>query len=594
LHPKLHRSLFGITAICIFVYLLIRCFTVPISHDEAATFFHYIQSGKFIPYYALWDANNHFLNSLLVYPLYKLFGSDLIWLRLPNLLFFWVYAYFAYKLSGSIKNNFLQVTTSIALITAPFLIEFFAQTRGYGMSFALMMGAIYWLNSFLKTHLASHQLFTWLFIILALSANMSLMNSYLLIMGSIALILLFKTEKFSTKSNWIVFLVFGFIPFLAATKYALDMKEMRLLYYGLGDGLVPVTVKSLLKFGFNANSIPLAWIVATVGFLVSVVLIISFARRHFNNANPGTITAVLLLGNAVGAILLNLIMGVNFPEDRIALYFLPLFVISFGYCIDLAQRGLPSFKWAGLLLWAFPISLLAQLNLNHTLQWHDLAVSNKVYEFVKSEQEKMDEPLIISGYRLLEMSWGYNNVRSENLITPFAHNKRDTLHISDYVLCYAPTCSEYGDDYTEVFHDESNMKILKRKAPIELDFLYEPEMPLFFADKVEYHDVLDLSTDSIIKQANMVEIELKLSSEAAPLNTDLIITSSNSSNSNLYYDFIPLKWVRNSWNGETLKIRRPIALPLSSERLLIYLWNVEKAEQKIEVKSVKLFRVEPQ
>ena len=72
-------------SLCIFIYLIIRSIYVPLIHDEAATFFHYIQSSSFIPFHSLNDANNHFLNSLLTYISYTLFGDSEFALRLPNL-----------------------------------------------------------------------------------------------------------------------------------------------------------------------------------------------------------------------------------------------------------------------------------------------------------------------------------------------------------------------------------------------------------------------------------------------------------------------------------------------------------------------------
>lgn len=586
---NLNRSIFIITALLVFIYLIIRSITVPISHDEAATFFHYIQSHKFVPYYTLWDANNHFLNSLLVYPLYKLFGSDLFWLRFPNLMFFPLYAVFAYKLTIDIKSSLVQLITSIALITAPFLIEFFAQTRGYGLSFALLLGAVYYLNAFIKSKSPWHQFLTLAYIALTVMANMSLMNTFLMIIGGIFLLILFKISKSNSRRNWIVFVIFGLIPFLFATKYALDMKEMRLLYYGLGDGFVPVTVKSLFRFGFNTESMLLAWTATIIGLIASVTLIISFARKHFNVANAGMIAAVFLLGNAIGSILLNLIMEVNFPEDRIAIYFLPLFILTFGFFTDLVSTKYTQFKWAAILLLAFPISMLAQLNLNRTLGWVIYPVSIDAYDYFNAEREKTDTPLIISGDRLLSMSWGYHNVRATEMGVPFAEDWRDTLHLSDYILCHPMNCVKTESDYDLVFEDESNMKIYKRKADLKLTPVFEVDSAQYINDNYEYHNILEITNDSLIKSANILEIEIAVSSPSVPLSTEIIITSSNSKNNKLYYDIVPLKWIQTDWKGQTLRFRRPLAIPVESERLLVYFWNIDKTQQEITVTDIRLF-----
>lgn len=587
---RFNSNIFSITAVLVFIYLTIRCITVPISHDEAATFFHYIQAGKFIPYYAHFDANNHVLNSLLVYPLYKIFGSDLFWLRLPNLLFFPIYAVFAYKLTKGISDNLLQLLTSLALITAPFLIEFFAQSRGYGLSFALLMGAIYCLNKFLSSKRPSYQFLTWVFAILALLANMSLMNTFLMFVAGIGVFIVIKVRGKFLKMNWIYFILLGVIPFIAATKFAFDMKEMQLLYYGLGDGLVPVTVKSLLRHGFSTESMALAWAVSGIGLVASLTLIVPYLKNTLNQPSPGIVAGVLLLGNAIGAILLNYLMEVNFPEDRIALYFLPLFILTFAYFIDFIAKRVLALKWIGIVLIAFPISLILQLNLNRTLQWEIYPVSDKLFEFFKAEQLKSETPLMISGDMLLEMSWGYHNVRSDKMMPPFAHGTRDTLHFSDFVMCHPINCIKYGPEYKLVFEDASNMKIYERQTDLNLSEIYSIDSTIHVSGDPEFINIIDLRADSLIHNADILELEIAFKSGAKPLNMDMIITSSNTSNNSLDYDFIPIKWIRDEWDGETLTMRRPVSIPASSERFVVYIWNIENVAYEMTVSRAKLYK----
>jgi hypothetical protein len=72
----------------VFLYVVLRAVHVPTFHDEAATFFHYVVTGEFLPSVALWDANNHLLNSALGGLAYRLFGPEPLFIRLPNVLAF--------------------------------------------------------------------------------------------------------------------------------------------------------------------------------------------------------------------------------------------------------------------------------------------------------------------------------------------------------------------------------------------------------------------------------------------------------------------------------------------------------------------------
>ena len=97
------KLLFFISATLLFFVVAFRSYFVPFNHDEAATFFMYIQSGKYMPFYSQVDANNHVLNSFLGNICFHLFGSSPFSLRLPNLLGFVVLIFGTYKLSQQLN-----------------------------------------------------------------------------------------------------------------------------------------------------------------------------------------------------------------------------------------------------------------------------------------------------------------------------------------------------------------------------------------------------------------------------------------------------------------------------------------------------------
>ena len=88
------KKIFLLLSLLIWIYLWLRAFFIPITYDEAATFYHYIHFGRFLPFIAHWDANNHFLNSALSIISYRLLGSSELALRLPNLIFAPLFFYF--------------------------------------------------------------------------------------------------------------------------------------------------------------------------------------------------------------------------------------------------------------------------------------------------------------------------------------------------------------------------------------------------------------------------------------------------------------------------------------------------------------------
>ena len=85
---KHFNKIFWITAFLVFVIVCLRAFLIPFSHDEAATFFFYIQSDNYLPYSAHVYTNNHVLNSALANICYHLAGSHRFVLRIPNIIAF--------------------------------------------------------------------------------------------------------------------------------------------------------------------------------------------------------------------------------------------------------------------------------------------------------------------------------------------------------------------------------------------------------------------------------------------------------------------------------------------------------------------------
>src|SRR5690606_30488690 len=95
----------------IFTYLVLRAIFVPILHDEAITYFFYVNSGNYIPF-VNWgshaDVNNHLLNSFLMFFTNKWFGNDLIVLRLPNILSAILLFIYVWKLATLFSTRWIR------------------------------------------------------------------------------------------------------------------------------------------------------------------------------------------------------------------------------------------------------------------------------------------------------------------------------------------------------------------------------------------------------------------------------------------------------------------------------------------------------
>ena len=93
-------------SVIVFIIVALRSVFVPFTHDEVATFYYYIQSQNFLPFYAHIDANNHVLNSATASLFYCLFGNHPFILRIPNLIGLALLIIGAFRICNFINNYF--------------------------------------------------------------------------------------------------------------------------------------------------------------------------------------------------------------------------------------------------------------------------------------------------------------------------------------------------------------------------------------------------------------------------------------------------------------------------------------------------------
>ena len=172
---KWFNVFFILISLLSFAIVLFRSYLVPLCHDEAATFFFFIQSGNYMPFYSQVDANNHVLNSFLGNICFHLFGSSPFALRLPNTLSFIVLILGVYKLTTFLSKTEAKVFIVLAFLFSFHWLTFFSACRGYGISMAFLVIGIAYMLSYIKdVQNIKHLSLTLLFFQLAISSNLIL------------------------------------------------------------------------------------------------------------------------------------------------------------------------------------------------------------------------------------------------------------------------------------------------------------------------------------------------------------------------------------------------------------------------------------
>jgi hypothetical protein len=168
------------------VFEVIKAARAAITIDEVATYLGYISSNVLALFNFGASANNHFLNTLLAKFFYVLGGNHEWVLRIPNLLGYAIYLLFSFLLLDRfIKNKFIVVCGYLLLNVNPYVLDFFALCRGYGLSIGFLMPALFFFVSFLDRTIrlrpggGRHLQFSLIAAALAVLSYFGLLNVYL-------------------------------------------------------------------------------------------------------------------------------------------------------------------------------------------------------------------------------------------------------------------------------------------------------------------------------------------------------------------------------------------------------------------------------
>ncbi|MBK7936793.1 MAG: TonB-dependent receptor [Lewinellaceae bacterium] len=128
------------------VYIILRAEMLPITVDESTTAVIHVQRTVLdtLTYSTEANPNNHILNTLLIKLFTGLFGWWPVVVRLPVLIGGFLYLWAANMLSKRFsEQSRVRLFAFVALLGNPYVLEFFALARGYGLGAGLMLVALW-------------------------------------------------------------------------------------------------------------------------------------------------------------------------------------------------------------------------------------------------------------------------------------------------------------------------------------------------------------------------------------------------------------------------------------------------------------------
>lgn len=469
-NSRSYKAFTWILFVFLISYLLLRAYFVEPLNDEVFSFFYFIETGVFWGSNAILDANNHLLNSLLGRWIYFLFGDDFFYLRLPNVIAFAFYFWGIIRFVKPIHPTVFKFLIVLGTTCIPFILEYFAYSRGYGLSLGAFVFSLSYVRDFMATRSVKSAYISTLLITLAVYANLNFILTFILLVLLLLLIQWIFKDKMSKRQHLFMLLnyVLLLILMVPIAIFSYSLKNSGALYYGSLDGLWKVTGKTLSKNILFYDGYSLKYIFILIILLVSFYLI--YRWRKVGNSifftESSSLLAWFLFGNGIAIVLMAELLKVNYPQDRVGMHLAVLFILLIGFI--LSQRKVLKWLLFGLLF--FPISFIPTLSLSTSVSSQKDRIPK---EFFNDVNEHIDSYTTISMDPIHKLTWSYHSRQLESSSFILAQQEFNTL--SDVVLAYSTsfTNQDYPVGYKTIAHDsESSTIAFKRKLAFQKEVIF--------------------------------------------------------------------------------------------------------------------------
>ncbi len=409
-------------SIGVFLFCLVakEAYTVPLTHDEYNTIACSQTSIWDIVTYKDPVPNNHILNTLFIKLNIALFGDHLFTNRLHNFLFFIPFYFFTVLISRLLFiDTWLKVTLVFLIVLQPYLLDFFAVTRGYGMSVSLQMISLYYLVKRIQDGQKSDMVKSAVWASIAVYANFTLLNFFIPLMMLLAIessIRSYRADKKILSGDMtILALISSLLGLLIIIPVTKMVTTKQFVYWG-SSGFFEDTVKNLisnLRSGvdyFGASGEVIYGLV--LGFIVFILILGGiFIFRKKDKIIQMYFYSLLALIIAYNLAQFH-ILDIPFLNARTALFFIPIVSIVFS----LGSEAIFKYsKTAGLCLLLLTNSLVLQhfirgYNVRVIHEWYYDTNTYEVLDYIKNQvvTGQVPKPVKVNCYWIFYPSIKYH------------------------------------------------------------------------------------------------------------------------------------------------------------------------------------------
>ncbi len=572
------RVLFLILALIVFGYVVARAVWVPFVHDEARSFFMFIQSGKVLPYEAPWDAANHLLPSVVVLQLYKLFGPSPWVLRAFSVASYMLYAWYVMRTGHWFRSSVVRWSVRAALLGTPFVLDLFSLFRGYGPALAFLLMAMVHGHGFLQRDHVRDLFLCLLAFALAAYSNIALLLPW---GGALILLALAALPGRTGRQRWtriVLFAMLAVVPWIHLADYASHLADRGAFYYGTTDPWMG----TLGSVALGVTGIYSPWVLVIpllLGAVVAASRLIVDPKTNFRS--PLMLLMLFILGDMLGRAAMHVFLGTPFPLDRTAIHWVPPLILGVALAVDHISRRVPLVAGAALILLYMPWRVASGANVHTMEMWADQLVDEPMVRAIAERVQASSTPLLLHSTEFAERSLAYEAYWRGLHVPPAYDAIPPGLH--DLLIANG----DQGWDerlYAPVMRSAAGgLWLLERREQLVTELVLDTTC---IAEGMVYSSVWTGDPWQYGSGPVLIDISAHLTTGRS-FQGFLVTQMPDEQNGNAFYHGYRLELMRDRWQGEAMHLR--IGLPQrppNAGNTSIYFWDPH--ERGIRVEDLRL------
>ena len=613
---------FWLFVIALWCYNIIKARQVPFYWDEIYTYLNYVKPGViFLQTFNKMDANHHLLNTWLIQIAIKTFGKHEFIIRLPNVISFLLFAFYAIKLTDFFKSVIMKWGVVLILLLNPFVNDYFCLARGYGISMAMIIASLYYAIMYFS-HISSHKnaFCSLLFASLGLLANFSLLNFYLVLVILYGLSLVFQiyNKRINYWSFILVLLPFAILSF--AIPLLLKLKNANALFVGKNNGFWHDTVSSLIqRFLYQPVDFNNITFAIKIGLIIVLILGLVLILKHMQqstiteNNTPLVLIFLILVACIFANLLQNYYLHVLFGIGRTAMYYYPLFSLFFLFTIEklrIYKKSFANFILSTITVLFFT-NFVVNMDTHYAFEWKEEGdsklVVNDLIRLYKNKQVQNTGITIGMGFpyhddllfykEIYELPW-LNFVQDEYvyhvLNDYYFIPKNDTIKINNIkykIIASYQASSSFLIENQQLWH---NQIVYNEKINFDSDTSHVGDVFINNTTCIKIDSTNQFSkgikvlvTDSFILHPLKMQLDVEFFSKKLDDNAKLVFSIERNGQSYLWKSWSFKQYIMHShqWNLLQCATLFPNDLQIG-DIINCYVWNTSK--QAVYVKNLNL------